>query len=189
MKEIAVRERPELLGVAARTHRADSSLTLAERQYRPDITVSGSYSSLWDQREYHYGLGVSVALPIHTDRLQGGVEEAQAQIDQAHLEREHMERDIRVEVVEAVRRMTAAEATLAVIHDQLLPALTDRLEAARSAFAANRETFATVLTATRALRMADVRYQLAQADVSRRRAILVHAIGHFPIPASTGATP
>ena len=189
LQEIAVHERPELSAVGARARRADSSLTLAERQYRPDVTVSGTYSSLWDQREYRYGLGVSVALPVHRDRLEGGIDEAHAEIAQAHLEREHMERDIRVEVAEAVRRLAAAEGVAAVIHDRLLPALTDRSDAARTAFAANRTPFDALIAATRARLSAELRYQQAIADVSRRRAMLIRAIGRLPIPAQTGATP
>ncbi len=189
LQEIAVRERPELSAVEARARRADSSLVLAERQYRPDVMVSGTYSSLWDQREYRYGLGVSVALPVHGDRLQGGIDEAHAQITQAHLEREHMERDIRVEVAEAIRRLTAAESIATVIHDQLLPALTNRSDAARTAFSANRASFEAIIAATRAQLSAELRYQQALTDVSRRRAMLIRAIGRLPIPAQAGATP
>lgn len=189
LQDAAVRERPDLLAIDAKVHQAEPALTLAQRQYQPDLSVTGSYSSLWDQRDYRYGIGVSVALPVHTDRLQGGIDEAQARIAQARLEREHMERDIRVEVAEAHRRLIAAQALSRVIHDRLLPATHDRAEAARAAYVAGRGSFTDVIAAARAAQTAELRQQQAIADISRRRATLLQTMGRIPTSTPMGPTP
>ncbi len=144
---------------------------------------------MWDQRDYRFGIGASLSLPIHGERLRGGIEEAQAGMAEAVLEQEHMRLDIRVEVVEAVRRLEAAEADAAVMRDQLLPTLATAAAAARQAFTTNQEPFAGVIKALRAERSAEVRYQQALGEASRRRAALLRAIGRLPIPIQSGAQP
>lgn len=189
LQDEAIRSRPEIHQVNAKDQAARSSLAFAQSQYLPDVSVSGSYSSMWGENEYRYGLGISVSLPVHRDRLQGGVDEAEARIAQTQKDREHMERDMRVAVEEAHRRLAAAQKTALLIHDRLIPTTEQRLMAARIGFEAGRDSFSAVIAAERAVRGVALRAAEARADVSRRTATLLNAIGRIPTSLTAGETP
>jgi outer membrane protein TolC len=189
LQDEALRARPELLGSAAQEQGSAAALALARRQYLPEITVSASYSSMWNEREYRYGVGLAVALPVHRERLGEAVAEAEARVAMARLEREHMAQDIRVEVVAAQRRLQAATATAALVRTRQLPIAAANLAAARSAFAAGRESFATLLGAERDVRRSELRAAETAAEVARATAALAQATGRVPADTDPGVQP
>ena len=80
LQDTALRMRPELQAAKARIEGAESMLGLAKREYYPDLTLRGSYNSMWAQPDHRFMVGLSINLPIQLGRRRGATEEAQAKL-------------------------------------------------------------------------------------------------------------
>jgi outer membrane protein, heavy metal efflux system len=176
----ALRQRPEVRAGQARRDASAPAVQLAERQYYPDLTLMGTYNSLWEAPEQRFTVGVGVNLPVQRARRQAAVEEAQARQMWADQEYARLVDTVRVEVEQAYQRLLESHHAIRLYQDRLLPAAHDRIEAARVGFEAGRTTFLTVIDAEKNQRTVTLRYQELLADLYRRQAQLDRAVGRLP---------
>lgn len=177
--EIALRDRPELQGQAARVRRGEAAVELADRASIPDVGVMASYDSMWDMPEHRWMVGLSVAVPLARGRRAAARDEAEAEADEARHERERLADEIRVEVRVAVERANEARAALAIYEQRMLPAARAQTEAAQAGFIADRNEFQAVVAAERGLRHVTLEIERARADVHRRLAEVDRSIGRI----------
>lgn len=184
----AVEHRPQRAQTRARIRGAEAEAAMARSERRPDIELMASYDSMWDMPEHRWMVGVMIDLPFNRGRRNAAIDAAGAQKRQMQREDEKVVDTIRVEVARAYRRVVAAEETVALDDNTVVPAAQARLDAARAGFIANQNDFVAVIDAEEALRHAELEREMARAELSRRRAALARAVGDVPgLP--VGGTP
>lgn len=175
----AIDRRPELYALASRLRAQLARLGLAEKDFFPDLTVSGVYNSLWQIDELRTMLGVGVNLPIWREKRHAAVEEALARIEALRAELASEVAQVRTEVQTAHERVREAERTLDLYDERLIPVAEENLEAARSAYQSGEIDFLQLLEAQRDLLNARLRRQQSVYEVQRRMAELRRAVGIF----------
>jgi outer membrane protein TolC len=177
----ALRERPDLRAAAARERGQEAAVALARREFMPDVTVTGAYDRIWQEKELQPFVGLSLELPIRIDRRRAALAEARARHAAAASERAALEDEARFEVEAGIARLEEAHHVLELLESRLLPAARDRAAAARTGFETGRSGFDLWIEAERELRDAQLDRETALADASRRQAELLRAIGASPV--------
>lgn len=176
----AVRSRPEIQ--SARFHERAESLKedAANRAYYPSITVSTSYSSMWDMAQHRWMVGMGVNLPLATDRRAGAVDEARAMRARYASEVARMSATAAAEVYVALRKLESSEQQLLLFQRRLLPVAQQRVEAAQASFTTSRTPLVSVIDAQKSLRSIELDQRLVQAEHERRHAELDRVLGRIP---------
>lgn len=180
LQELAMRRRPQREAASARIRAARAKAEVAERAFYPDFEVMGSYNSMWGMNAHRWMVGVMIDVPIQRGKRRAAVEQAEAQIAEARFEDLRLVDEIRVEVDRATRRVTEAQALVAVHVDKLLPAARAQVDSARVGFTAAQNSFLAVVEAQKSLREIELSLAMARAELSRRRAALARAVGYVP---------
>ncbi len=180
LEEEALRARPELQAASARIGGAESALSLQKREYYPDLTLGGSYNSMWGQPEHRVTVGLSINLPIQLGRRRAATEQAQAELSRRQSELEKRADEVRVHVEQARVRAIEAGHVLTLYRERLIPVANDQLAAARSGFESGQNTFLAVIEGEKNLRTVELGAEIATADAHRRAAELWRAVGRLP---------
>ncbi|HEX4476577.1 MAG TPA: TolC family protein [Polyangiaceae bacterium] len=176
----ATATRPEIVAIRDRARAEQSRADKAAREYYPDVTVSTSYSSMWDMPEHRWMVGLGFNLPIWTGARGGAADEAAALRAQFESDACRMEASARTQVYVSLKQLDESEHVLRLFEERLLPVARDQIEAARAGFTASRNPFMAVIEAERNLRTTELDYQVARADCDRRHAELERALGRIP---------
>jgi outer membrane protein TolC len=177
---MALRERPELRGQAARVRRGQAAQKLADRTALPDVGVMASYDSMWDMPEHRWMIGLSMEVPLARGRRDAARAEAEAETAEARAMRDRMEDEVRVEVQTAIERVREARAALVLYEQRMLPAARAQSDASRAGFMANQNEFQAVIAAQRSLRHITLDIERARAELWQRLAELDAAAGRIP---------
>ncbi len=178
--ELALEQRPELAAAEARVAAEEARVDLAWREYFPDVTVTGSYNQLWQERDLQPFVGIQVNVPLQVGRRAAAVDEAKARLQQARSQLLAIEDEVRLGVQSGADRLAEAQHVVRLFHDRLLPAARDQVDAARSGFETGRNSFLALIDAERNLRNAELGYEETLANLGRRRAELDRALGRIP---------
>jgi len=176
----ALRARPELRSLEARIGGWESAVGLARREFFPDLTLVGSYNTLWQENDLQPFVGVQINVPLRIDRRRAALEEARARLARAQSELEGLEDEVRFAVESSVDRLEEARHVVRLYESRLLPAARNQVEAARVGFETGRNSFLALIEAERNLRTTRLGYQETRANVSRRAAELERAVGRIP---------
>ena len=143
LKTMALQKRPDLQAVTAEQHKNAAELTLAETERLPNVTAGATV--LWERSEtslgglsersndYLIGLKLSIPLPVF-DRNQAGIREALARKSSADIRQQNLRLTIEREVESAYGRLAAAEETLKVYGQEIVPQLTENLRLTQEAY-------------------------------------------------------
>lgn len=183
---IAVGQRPELRVIEERIEARRAARALAEHRYFPDFGVMASYNSMWAMFEHQFMVGVTIEVPLQLDARAGAVSEAEARIAEQEALRESELDEVRVQVETARQELLAAQRTLALYRDALLPLSRQQIEAARAGYQAGRGTFQGVIDAERSLREIELGWFVAQARWRQASARLQRATGVIPASSELG---
>jgi outer membrane protein TolC len=183
----AMDHRAERRAIEAEVAAAEASERAAARDYYPDITVMGSYSSMWDRIEHQIMLGIEVPIPLERDRRRGAGDEARARAGRGRSEATLIDDTIATEVEQARLEVIAAIDIVELYRDRLLPAARAQIEAAQAAYEADRDSFVALISAEDALRDAELAFHTSVAELSKRRARLDRAVGTIPGLGAEGA--
>lgn len=176
----AIARRPEIAAARLRARAEEQRGHRAGRDAYPDVTVSTSYNSMWDTPEHRWMVGLGLSLPIQVERRAGMVDEANAARSRYQSEAVRLEDAARTQIIVALKQLEESKHVLHLFEERLLPIARSRIDAARASFVTSQNTFATVIDAEKALRSAELAYQMARADCDRRRAELDRALGLTP---------
>src|SRR5690606_35770794 len=122
--------------------------------------------------EHQFMVGVSAPIPIQRGARGGAVDEANAMSARARQAVMAATSEIRRDVDVARARVLEALHVLRLYDEQLLPLARDRLRAARAGLEAGSNDFSAVIAAEDRLRQDQLNYQMAKAELSKRRAEL-----------------
>jgi outer membrane protein TolC len=181
----AVRNRPEVAAAEARARAGQARLTLAGRQWLPDVEVMAAYDRFMMEEPYRPMVGVSVNLPLWFGRISAARREAQAGVAEGVAATAGARDRVAFEVQEAYARVLDSAHEAGIVRHAELPVNQRALGAARAGYESGRNDFLTLLNAERDLtraRLAEIRvaaeYRMGLADLEQ--AVGVALAGAFP---------
>ncbi|HEX2678792.1 MAG TPA: TolC family protein [Polyangiales bacterium] len=189
LEQQALAGRAEIASAKLHARAESAKADAAERAYYPTITLSTSYSSMWDMPQHRWMIGASVNLPWPSEQRAAAVDEAHAARAQYESEAERMRSAARTEVFVALRRLQESEHVLQLYQTRLLPVARQRSEVAQASFATAQASLTSVIEAERNLRGLELDHALALAEHDRRGAELQRALGQVPGVAAQEAKP
>jgi outer membrane protein TolC len=176
----ALAERPELRAAEARIAAREAAVSLARREYLPDLRLMGGYDTFEEESELRPMVGLELNLPLRRARRAAALDEAEAALEEARSARAGLDDQVRFSVGRALERLAEAHHALEIFRDRMLPAARDRVASARASFETGQSDFSTVIDAERRLRDAELGHEEAAVEVSRRHAELDRALGALP---------
>jgi cobalt-zinc-cadmium efflux system outer membrane protein len=176
----ALSVRPELRAARGRVTSGEAAVSLAEREYFPNFTVSAAYDAFWQERPLQPSVGLQLNIPLRRERRAAAVEEAEAKLARARSDEAAASAEVRFSVANALERLHEARHVLHLQEQELVPAAREFVEAARIGFETGGGSFQTLIEAERGLRTAELDEETARTDVSRRMTELARALGHIP---------
>ncbi len=168
---------PRLAEARQAIDRAEKDRELARRDFYPDLTFS--LKTIFTGRA-EYGApegsgndpviaGVTLNLPIFTDRRHGAVAERSARILDARHRRDQLLRDLTTEVEQLLYRYREAERKIALFRDSLVPKIRQELEVALEGFQSGTYSILELMDAQRGL----LDFELEESRALAERAITV----------------
>lgn len=169
-------QRPQLAALSKRESAARSRLDLERASVYPDVTlgINIARDGPSDLRERVIGMSVSVPIPFFK-RNQSGIGKALAEVNQAQIERQAGERDIRAAVQAQWTRYQQLIARANRLRSTVLPPLEDNLRLTRIAFQAGEINLTDLLLVNRQVLdgrrdMLEVETELRLAQIALERA-------------------
>jgi outer membrane protein TolC len=176
----ALEQRPEIASAQAQVRVARARAQAADRDFYPDLTLSTSYNSMWDMPEHRWMAGVSINVPLQRGRRSAAVDEAAAMRSMSENGVSSALDAARGEVAVAQRQLQQARRAVQLYEQRLVPLARSRAEALRGSFISSRNNLMSVLEAERGLRSTELELEIARAELGKRRAALVRALGQLP---------
>lgn len=167
---------PDLKRWASEMALGEASLSLAQAQRQPDITLGGGVRHFAEPDDVALLASISVPLPIF-DRNQGNVAEARYRVIEIEAQRRAEHARLAAELQSAYQRLRASRAEVETIRDRVLPSANQALSLTRTGYQHGKFSYADVIEAQRAV--FDVRqqyidslsrYHTDRADVNRQAA-------------------
>ena len=182
--------RPEVASAEAEVSRAGAQVELAEKDYRPDVSLGLTYT-LVGQREDDpgrampppdngrdvFGLTASINLPIHRDRLDAAVEQAARRESAARAGRRAVTTSIDRSLGELTQRLELTYRQLRLFEDVLGIQAEESLSSAEDAYSAGSASALDLLDAERVLLDVRTSTARARADYAITLALLEGAVG------------
>jgi outer membrane protein, heavy metal efflux system len=189
LRELAVRQRPDIAALRARTSAEEAAIALALKDYYPDFEAMAAYDAFWQrpEKDLRPMVGVRLNLPIRTDRKDAVVSEARARLMQKRAELAKVIDLAGLQVQEAYEQAHETERTLKLYEDSALPAARENVRLAQLSYATGKVAFLNLIEAQRNLvELRDRQFELI-AESHRRRAALDRATGTKPQPTQGSA--
>ncbi len=174
----ALRDRsPRLAEARQAIERAEKDRDLAERDFYPDLTFSlktiftgrAGYGAPEGSGDDPLIAGVTLNLPVFTDRRHGAVAERSARILDARHRRDQLLRDLTTETENLLYRYREAERKIALYRDSLVPKIRQELEVALEGFQGGTYSILELMDAQRG--MLDFELEESRALAERAKVV------------------
>lgn len=146
----SVERRTDLDAAAQRVVAAQKRLSLSRRQIIPNLTVFGFYRQEADGKgsggEDITGGGIGFDVPI-LHRYEGERRVANAELGQALLEQDNLQREVRLQILAGISDYDSASQQVAALNDAVLNAAQQTLDLTRRSFAAGQVAAPAITTA------------------------------------------
>ncbi len=173
----ALENRPELHALALRVQARTVAIELARREYYPNLTISGGYSSFWQEEKLRPFVGAGINVPLQRDRRKAALSEAQAREQQIKARLEEKRAQVLFEVSTAIEEVRESAHVVGLYASSIVPAAEDNLAAAHSGYETSTNDFLTLVTAEKTLMLAQLSYHQALAEYHQGLAQLKGAVG------------
>lgn len=180
LRATARERRPELKALLDRVRAEESNVTLAGREYYPDVEVSAAHDTIMGNgptRDLAPQLGIRLNVPLRLERRGAAVAEAEARAASRRAELAKQTDQVNFQVQEAYEQVRESEKVVRLFEEKTLPAAQGNVKAAQSSYVSGKIPFLSLVEAERNLVELRDRYYEAQAESYRRRATLEHVIG------------
>jgi outer membrane protein TolC len=164
---------PELAGLNFEAMAAKSKITLAEKNFYPDIGVGVGWENM-DGKNTRDGVQLvfSMNLPLWRDSYQGGVRQAQAQKASIEQQKVDTENVLLTKASQAHYEYRDSVRKIRLFRDTLIPKSKELLQASEAAYRAGTMDFLSLIDAQRMLLDYHLSYQRALADNRQKLAEL-----------------
>lgn len=180
LAEQAAQQRPEIAAARQQAAAQQARAERAELEAYPDLTLSTSYNSMWDMPQHRWMVGVSLNLPVQTERRAAVADEARAMSAQFSRDAERRSDAARTRVFVASKQLQEAQHISKLYEERFLPLARDQVSTARAGFITSQNPFMAVVEAEKNLRALELDYQKARAEQHRYQAELDIALGRIP---------
>jgi hypothetical protein len=160
----AAERSPELAALDREIAGREEALELARKARLPDINLSFSITGSISQT-----LGGMLVLPTRTEAIEGGIEQARADLRAAQAARIQYSRDLTASFVLDLYVLRNAERQIVLFHDVIVPRAQLLAQTSLSSIASGHSPLANALGAQRML--LDARLTLAMLRVEREKAL------------------
>jgi outer membrane protein, heavy metal efflux system len=189
LEQAALAARPDLAALRARVEAEQAAVTLACKQYYPDVEVFGRYDTFWQpssMADLRGQIGVSINLPVYHGKLNAAVNEALFRLNQRKSEYEERVLDIQYDVRSAYERLEESRKTVQLYAERMLPAAEQNVAVARLNYDVGKTTFLGLAQAQRQLIELREKHEEAIAEDHRRLAELDRVLA-APLPTSAAS--
>jgi outer membrane protein TolC len=173
----AIAQRPDLAALSHRIEAERAALTLAHKNYYPDLDVIGAYNAMMPEKEMWGQVGVGMNIPLYRQKRHAAVAEAELKISQRVAEYEQKELDIQYEVQSAVEKLGESRQTLDLYRQKLIPTAQLNAEATQANYENAKATFLELASAQRQLIELREKEEEAVVAYHQRLAELERAVG------------
>jgi cobalt-zinc-cadmium efflux system outer membrane protein len=172
----ALVHRPELQLAQARIERARAESAYMEKEGMPDYKVGLEYRSMSGDDQAMFMVGVE--LPIWRSKIRAGVRGASRMVESEQAAREAAERQVMQEAQDALTQIQAAQRTLELTRNELIPQAELRFSASEAGYrSGGKADFMDLLESERFLLNARVMSVMAEAELGMQWARLARAVG------------
>jgi outer membrane protein TolC len=183
LRALAIGQRPELAAQAARIRSQRYAVSLAAKEFYPDLEFVGRYDAFWQEDPLRPMVGMNLNLPIYKQKRWAAVAEARAKIAKEQADYDAKTVEIAFSVEQAYRQVEESQKTVGVYEKTILPAAHHSIEAARASYLAGRLDFLRLIESQRQLLDLKDRYYAAIAMYQQRLAVLERTVG-VPVAAA-----
>jgi outer membrane protein TolC len=172
----AAAARPDLFAQQARIRAEEANLSLACKEYYPDLNLKAKYDAFMPE-DMRPEVGVELNVPLRSARRSAAVCEASERLQQRRAEYQALLDQVRFEVQSAFDRATQGRQVIRLYEEKILPATERSLQSAQSNYTSGKLDFLRLLDAERQLYAQREMYYQAIAEYHRRLAELSRAVG------------
>lgn len=185
LRSLAIQQRPDLAALGAKITAEQAAVSLAAKEFYPDVEVYGRYDSFWQpaatQAPLRPQVGLNMNVPLYRQKRYAALHEAEFRLNQRRAEYQQRLADIQLEVQDAYEQVLEARKAALLYTEKFLPAAEDNLNVARADYAVGRVNFLLLLAAQQQLISVRDKQQQAVADYYRRLAALERIVaGEVP---------
>jgi cobalt-zinc-cadmium efflux system outer membrane protein len=145
LEEIAVGNRPVLIGARQRIERSQLAVRLAKRNYYPDFDVGMSYGQREGRPDFLSGF-VTISIPLwHKNREDRKVAEERAMARQAEEQYDAMKNDVFFKISDSTSEIKKYREQIDLLKTGLIPQSKAALESAIAGYGVNKVDFVTLV--------------------------------------------
>jgi outer membrane protein TolC len=177
LQELALVQRPELAAQAARIRAERYAVTLACKEFYPDVELVARYDAFWQEDPLRTMVGMNVNVPLQKQKRWAAVRQARARVAQEQADYDARTAEIAFDVNQAYAQATESRQTIALYREQILPTARLTVESARASYTAGRLDFLRLIESQRRTLALQESYYQAMAEYHQRLAQLDRAVG------------
>jgi outer membrane protein TolC len=184
LKQMALGHRPELKALEAGTRQLETRVRLAEKNYKPDVSVGAGYMLMpsGSANRNGYMAELSFNLPwLNRPKHDSEILEAQSQVAVQRAELASQQAVILQEIQEAVIRANTSARLVEIYRDTLRPQAQATLRAASAAYQTDQTDFLNLIDSQNTALDVEYSYYRALAEFDNRVVDIERAIG-TPLP-------
>jgi len=180
LKQLAVQNRPELIGSAANIKQAEDEVALARKQYTPDFSANAGYmlAPSGSQFRNNYMIEGSMTLPwLNRRKHESEISEAKTAVAEREAELDSLRVAVFQQIQEALVRTNSAKRLVDLYQNSLRPQSEATLRSTVIAYENDRTDILNLLDSQNTTLDVDYAYFRALADFQQRMAELELAVG------------
>jgi len=184
LKQIALDHRPELKAIQAVTRKLETQVRLAEKNYKPDISIGAGYMLMpsGSTNRNGYMAELSFNMPwLNRSKHDSEIREAQSQVNVQRAELSVQQAMVFQEIQEALIRANTAARLVEIYRDTLRPQAQATLRAASAAYQTDQTDFLNLIDSQNTALDVEYSYYRAIAEFDSRVVDIERAIG-APLP-------
>ena len=180
LQQMAIENRPELRAIRAAMQQSETRVRLTEKNYKPDLTVTGGYMLMpsGSANRNGYIAELSLSLPwLNRSKHDAEITESQAIANVQRAELEKLKAAVFQEIQEALIRANTANRLVELYRDTLRPQAQATLRATSAAYQTDQTDFLNLIDSQNTVLDVEYSYFRALAEFDSRVSDLEHAIG------------
>ena len=194
LQAAALEEHPSLQRIRAQVDAAEAQHGLARKDYFPDFKLAAGYSSLWDDADKRWTVGLTINLPFDFSNKRDATADAtRADVMRYQWQLTDQEAQLLAQLERGRARVQETRDMVDIHRRRLVPLAEENLDAAVADYRAGRGSFLNVIDAERQQLRTEDNLARAHADYLRALAALEQAAGR-PLdgaspPSATSSSP
>lgn len=172
LQQQAMTRHPELKRLDASKKAREAQVTLAKKAFYPDFTVSAGYNSLWDDPDKRVTVGISINVPLDSNKRRAGLQGARADVLRVEAQRQDYSLALIEEVARAHAQLQESIDASNLYQRSILPLANEYVETALSDYQSGAGSFLSVVAAEQKKLAIEKDYARNRADVFRYQAEL-----------------